>query len=138
MKFIVVDDNKTFRDGIIYYLENVLNDEVISIAENGIEFLSLNTIHEADIILMDVEMPELNGIETAKKALWDNCYLKIIALTSYTEKAYLAELIQAGFKACVFKSEVYDNLERTVKQVLDNKICFPKNIKISKQFEENI
>jgi DNA-binding NarL/FixJ family response regulator len=135
MKVIVVDDNKTFREGITYYLENVLNYEVINTAENGTEFLLLENTHEADIILMDVEMPGLNGIETAKKALWDSSFLRIIALTSYTEKAYLSELIQAGFKACIFKSEVYDNLEKTFEKVLANKICFPKSIKFSKNIK---
>lgn len=67
MKIIVVDDNKTFRDGITYYLENVLKHEVISTAENGTDFLHLNNAHEADIILMDVEMPGVNGIEAAKR-----------------------------------------------------------------------
>ena len=132
MKLIVVDDNKTFRDGIIFYLENVLNHKVIATAENGEEFLQLDNIHDADIILMDVEMPKLNGIEATKKALWDNCFLKIIAITSYTEKAYLTELLHAGFKACVFKSEVYDKLELAIAELMDNKIYFPKEIKLSK------
>ena len=93
MKFIIVDDNKTFGDGIKYYLENILNHQVIGVAHDGEEFLKLKNSHEADIILMDIEMPKLNGIETVKKALWDSPFLKFIAVTSYKEKAYLLELL---------------------------------------------
>ena len=132
MKFIVVDDNKTFRDGIKYYLENILSHEVIGVASDGKEFLKMKNNHEADIILMDIEMPNLNGIETVKKALWDNSYLKFIAVTSYTETAYLLDLLSAGFKACIFKQNVYDELENAINAVVSNQIYFPRNINLTK------
>jgi DNA-binding NarL/FixJ family response regulator len=129
MKFIVVDDNKTFRDGIKFYLENILSYEVIGVASDGEEFLKMKNSHEADIILMDIDMPNLNGIETIKKALWENNRFKFIAVTSYTDKAYLLELISAGFKGCVFKSNIYDELENTIFKITANKSCFPIGIK---------
>ena len=133
MKFIVVDDNKTFRDGIKYYLENILSHKVIGVASDGEEFLKMENSREADIILMDIEMPNLNGIETIKKALWDNSTLKFIAITNYSDKAYLLELIGAGFKACVFKSNIYEELENTIFKIIANKSCFPPGIKIRQQ-----
>lgn len=128
MKFIVVDDNQTFREGIKFYLENILNHTVIDIASNGLEFLNLPNRNEADIILMDIEMPHLNGIETVKKAIWDNQYLTFIAVTSFIDKAYLDELIEAGFKSCVFKSNIYTELQEAIKAVVQKNLFFPKNI----------
>ena len=131
MKFIVVDDNKTFREGIKYYLECILSYEVIGVACDGEEFLKMENIHEADIILMDIEMPKLNGIEAAKKALWDNTTIKFIAITNYIDRAYLLDLISVGFKACVFKSNIYEELEEAILKVLNKKFYFPKGIKLT-------
>ena len=133
MKFIVVDDNKTFREGIKYYLENILSHKVIGLADDGLKFLQLKNIHEADIILMDIEMPNMNGIEAVEKALWENTKLKIIAVTSYTDKAYLLELIGAGFKSCVFKSYIYENLKKAITSVMNNKLFFPKDINLNNE-----
>lgn len=132
MKLIVVDDNKTFLNGLIFYLVNVLSYSVIGTARDGLEFLDLKNIHEADIILMDIEMPNLNGIETVERALWRDSDLKFIAITSYTEKTYLDDLLSAGFKSCVFKPNVFDELNDAIKLVIQNKYYFPSNIKTIK------
>jgi DNA-binding NarL/FixJ family response regulator len=130
MKFIVVDDNKTFRVGIKYFLENILNHEVIGMAEDGGEFLDMTCKYDADIILMDIEMPKLNGIETVQKALWENSHFKFIAATSYTDRAYLNELIGAGFKSCVFKTSIYDELNDAIIAVRNKQLYFPKELVI--------
>ncbi len=130
MKFIVVDDSKTFREGIKFYLENMLGHEVIKMVGDGLEFLELKNKCDADIIIMDIEMPHLNGIETVKKSMWDNQYLKFIAVTNYTDKAYLNELIEAGFKSCVFKANIHDELQDAINSVKNNKLFFPKGINL--------
>ena len=130
-KVIIVDDNATFREGMVFFLENVLNFEVIDVASDGEEFLKNQRTKNADIILMDIEMPKLNGIETIKQYMWNVKECKAIAVTNYEEKAYLTELIGAGFKGCVFKKNIYDELENAIKTVLNNRIYYPKNIRIS-------
>lgn len=129
MKFIVVDDCKTFREGIKFFLENILNHEVVGMAKNGEEFLQMENKLKADIILMDIEMPKINGVEAAKKALWENKSLKFIAVTSYKDKAYLKDLIYAGFKACIFKDYFYDEFEETISTVINDHVRFPNEIK---------
>ena len=130
MKLIVVDDNNTFREGIKYYLENILNHEVIGLANNGAEFLSLRNKHQADIILMDIEMPVMNGNHAAREALWENRSLRFIAITSFKDKAYLKDLIYAGFKACIFKDRIYDDFETTLNDVMNDKMSFPNKINL--------
>jgi DNA-binding NarL/FixJ family response regulator len=131
MNIIVVDDNEIFREGLKYYLHNVLNHKVIAMAENGVEFMKLDA-SKADIILMDIEMPKLNGVETVKKALWQNYLLKFIAITNYTNKAYLRQLIGAGFKACVFKINIFEEIAPAISSVMDNHLHFPKDILLDK------
>lgn len=130
MKFIVVDDNKTFREGVKFYLENILQHEVIHMASDGLEFLKIENKRDADIIIMDIEMPNMNGIDAVKIAIWEQSDLNFIAVTNYSDKAYLDELIGAGFKSCIFKSNIYDELEKAINAVKKNQLSFPKKMNI--------
>lgn len=131
MKIIIVDDNDTFKDGIKYFIEQIPNYTVIAEASNATEFLSLSNITNADIILMDIVMPETSGIEASQKILWQYNYLKIIAVTMFTNKAYLEELIDAGFKGCIYKAEIYNKLEKAIETVQNGKLYFSEEIMVS-------
>lgn len=131
LKFIVVDDNYTFLNGIIFYLEYILLHEVIGYALNGKEFLDQKeNFFEADIILMDVQMPEFDGIEATKRYLGYYHNAKVIAVTNFPDAVYLRELINAGFKGCVFKDRIYEDLPSAIKTVQMEKLFFPDNIKL--------
>lgn len=129
MKIIIVDDSEAFREGLKYYLQKNHSYEIINEANNGIEFLNLKNIHDADIILMDIQMPELDGIKTVKKVLWNMSFLKIIAITMYRDKAYLKELVEAGFRGCVFKNEIFQQLHDAIEDVKKGKYHYPDNLK---------
>ena len=130
MKIIIVDDSESFREGLKYYLQKDHHNRVIGEAKDGSAFLQLKNIHLADIILMDIQMPDLNGIQTAKKILWRMNNLKIIAITMYEDKAYLRELIEAGFKGCVIKSKLYKDLPIAMDLVSKGRLSFPEDIKL--------
>ncbi len=130
LNIIIVDDNETFRKGIIFYLINMLKHKVVAEFSDGVDFLTTNNTSDADIILMDIEMPRLNGVETLKEYLWINKGIKAIAITSYEDELYLTELIGAGFKGCVLKRNIYEELALAISQVMDNKLYYPGNIKI--------
>lgn len=132
MKLIIVDDNKTFLESLQFYVENILNHQVIATASNGKEFLELNKHHAADIILMDIEMPHIDGFKTIKITQQDLFAIKVIAITSYTDRAYLNDLIEAGFKACIPKSEVYKYLEKAIEAVTSDRYFYPTKMKIKK------
>ena len=75
-------------------------------------------------------MPEMNGIEATKRALWKDKDIKVIAVTNYQDKAYLKTLISAGFRGCVFKNNVFEELESALKKVYEMKFYFPKDIQL--------
>lgn len=131
LKVIVVDDNAIFREGIQFYLEEVQEHDVIAVYKDGAEFLSSNSIHLADVVLMDIEMPQMNGILTTHKVLFHFPNLKVIAVTNYKSKAYLKELILAGFKGCVLKDDIYTEMEQALTQVMNGRLYFNETVRQS-------
>lgn len=131
LKIIVVDDNKTFLEGIKFYLEKVLSHNVVGYASNGQEFLRCKdkTI-AADVVLMDIQMPEVNGIEAVKKLLWYYRDSKVIAVTEFPGTAALRDYVSAGFKGCVIKSKIFEDLSDAIDNVLLGELYFPDNISI--------
>ena len=128
INIIIVDDNVQFRNRLKHFIESELNSNVIAEASNGIEFLALTNIHSSDIILMDIVMNKMDGFESAQRILWQNSYLKIIAITMYSEKAYLQDLVEVGFRGCVFKHSIYDQLPLALEVVKSGNLYFPDNI----------
>lgn len=130
MKIFLVDDNKTFRSNLKLFLEGHLGHQVVGEASDGIEFLSKITT-TTDIILMDINMPGMNGIDTTKQGTWVKHDLKIIAVSQYKENADLQHLIGAGFKGFVSKTNLFDQLESAINIVYKGGYHFPNEIEIS-------
>lgn len=128
IKIILVDDNDPFREALKKVLVNKFNAEIIGEASSGTEFNKLTNLHFADIILMDIMMPDIDGITLTKEALWANNYLKFIAITMHYDKVYLTSLLEAGFKGCVFKSNIFSEISEAIKTVMDGKLYFPNDI----------
>ncbi|MBN1118761.1 MAG: response regulator transcription factor [Bacteroidales bacterium] len=129
IKIIIADDNKTYREGIRFFIEKKNNLEIISEASNGKELLSLTNVLQADIILLDLEMPQMDGFETIKQLLIRQSKLKVIAITMYSDLAYLHELISYGFKGYIHKSSIYENLDEVIDKVMDGLYYFPKELR---------
>jgi DNA-binding NarL/FixJ family response regulator len=128
LKIIIVDDNLQFRTALKRLLETQFKCEVISVVSDGDEFLNLQTLGNADIVLMDLMMPKLDGYRAMDKLNWQHPYLKVLALTMQYEHAYLRELIEKGFKGCIFKYNLYENITEALLRVLDNKLYFPAEL----------
>jgi DNA-binding NarL/FixJ family response regulator len=126
---MLVDDNKIFRESFRILLRNYPNIEIIAEAENGRQALDLLDQVVPDVVFMDIQMPELNGIEATKLMLSRNINIKFIATTMFRDKAYLTSLIYAGFKGCVFKDNIADDLNNALDTVLRDEYFFPENIK---------
>jgi DNA-binding NarL/FixJ family response regulator len=130
IKIIIVDDNEPFRKALKILLTKEFQAEIIGEASNGEEFLQLTNLYLADIILMDVMMPGIDGITLAQKVLWKKPELKIIAITMHTDKVYLISLIGAGFRGCIFKTNLFNDINNALNTVLEGHLSFPKNINV--------
>lgn len=117
IKVILADDHSMVREGLKQLIELEDNIEVIDQAGNGEEAVKKVLEKNPDIILMDINMPVLNGIEAARKLKEANCPSKIIMLTIHNEVEYLLETVEIGIDGYILKdseSEVLMNAIKTV------------------------
>ncbi len=101
---IIVDDHSLFRNGLKILLTTAGHFNVVAEAENGKEFLDLLPHIQPDIVLMDIDMPVLDGIEATKEALKKYPELKVITLSMFGEEEYYYKMIEAGVKGFLLKN----------------------------------
>ena len=145
-KIILVDDHLPFRDGLksILTIENIA--DVIGEASNGVEFIEQLALLDPDLVIMDIDMPKMNGIEATQKALEIQPNLKIIVFTMFGDNEYLEKMNSLGIKAYLLKSSGINELEKVINDVMsgssdhiepDNKIRPPTDIENDKFSEKS-
>lgn len=126
---VLVDDHNLFREGIKFLLSQIGNLNVVGEAANGKELIDyLETIEQPDIILMDINMPEMNGVEACSIVSKKYPGINIIALSMNDEQEYYFKMIQAGAKGFVQKQAGREKLEEAINEVLQGGSYFPEDI----------
>ena len=105
----IVDDHQLFRNGLKFIIENEDDMEVVIEASNGKQFLDFLKNLKPEVVLMDINMPEMDGVETTRKALEIYPDLHIIVLSMYGDVEYYNTMIDLGVKGFVLKD--IDNTE---------------------------
>jgi DNA-binding NarL/FixJ family response regulator len=125
IKIIIADDHHIYREGLKMVAGKLQDVRVIAEAANGKELLAIIEDNIPDIILMDIEMPVMNGIEASRiiKKLYPQ--VKIIAITMFNEIDYMASIIDAGVNCFLPKNTSREELERAIKTVNEGKLLFP-------------
>ena len=123
-KIIVVDDHSLFREGIKLLIENEQLGYVVAEAENGSAFLDLLNRHQPDLVIMDIEMPVMNGLEAIKQGLQQQPKLKFLVLTMLNEKTNYAEIIYAGAMGFVLKTAGKKEFERAINTIMAGESYF--------------
>lgn len=127
-KVAIVDDNLAFLEGLSALIDSEERFELVSKFSSGKSLLNFNKLNNIDLLLLDVEMPEMNGIETARLLNYNYPNIKIIAVTMYQDKVYLTQLIESGFLGFVNKTNVSDELFDTIDQIMKGELSFPESI----------
>ena len=130
IQIIITDDSPPFIEGLILMLSKNQNFRILDTCSNGLKLVSNTSLSKADLLLVDIEMPEMNGLEAAKRVNYQYPNLPMIALTMYQDKVYLLDIVSSGFKAFILKPEVPQKLFEVIQLVLADKYAFPKNLKI--------
>jgi DNA-binding NarL/FixJ family response regulator len=114
ISIIIVDDHQLFRNGLRILLNAIPEFEVTGEASNGEEFLKMLKSTSADIALMDINMPELDGIEATRKGLRICPSINIIALSMYGEEEYYYKMVDAGVKGFLLKDSDISEVKEAI------------------------
>lgn len=117
IKILVVDDHELVRMGLVRMLSDVDEFDVVGEACSGEEALSLTRNLSPDVVLMDVKMPGIGGVEATKKLLAVHDYVKIIAVTACDDDLYPTRLLQAGAMGYVTKGADLNEMIKAIRTV---------------------
>ncbi|MFZ4414575.1 MAG: response regulator [Bacteroidales bacterium] len=127
-KIIIVDDHSLFREGMKLLIEMEGLGVVIAEAENGKVFLNLLKELNPDLVLMDIKMPVMGGLEATVKALANRPNLKILALTMLSDKDNYTSMMNAGAMGYLLKTSEKQELEKAIKTVISGKNYFSNDL----------
>ena len=125
---IVVDDHKLFREGMKLLLSNLDYIQEVREAANCDELLGLLNEMDPDIVFMDIDLPETDGIETTKRAISMKPELNVIALTMYGEEDYFIRMIYSGAKGFILKNSGIQEVEEAIQNVMNGSSYFSREI----------
>lgn len=128
LTILIVDDHPLFRKGVRELFRDFCIHTSIDEAQNGIETIKALKKKRYDIVFLDIEMPVLNGIDTAKIIVKDFPEVKILIISSYDSIRYVIELIEIGVHGYILKSIDYEKITLAVKTILENKLYLAPEI----------
>lgn len=134
-RIFVVDDNTNHSAGIRQLVEMEPDMKVVGIATSGAEALQKIAKVEADIVLMDINMPEMDGISTIEQLLEQQPELRILTLTGYDDPDLVFRSMQSGAKGYILKTMVTSQLRQAIQDVIQGKVFLPVSL-ATKFFDE--
>lgn len=120
-RVLLIDDHKMMRDGLRALLAGSTDMEVVGEAADGRTGLDLVRTLSPDVVVMDVGMPDLNGIEATRRIRAEHERVRVIALSTHTDKRYVHHMLEAGACGYVLKIGAYDELLRAVRAASQGK-----------------
>jgi len=122
MKVVIADDSSLLRDRIKSLLNSLNNNPMIYEAENGVDALHLIREKKPDLVILDIRMPEMNGIEVLKKIRELKMKTKVCILTNYPYPQYKKRCFEAGADFFLRKTEDFEEIEIIVSDMLRDKL----------------
>jgi len=120
-RVLIVDDHALLRTGVANIINQEPGLEVVAEASNGREAIDAFLIHHPDVVLMDLRMPEMEGVEAVRRIREIDPHARVVVLTTYDADEDIARALQAGAKAYILKDIAAEALVACVRTVLDGK-----------------
>jgi NarL family two-component system response regulator LiaR len=117
IRVLLADDHVLVRQGIRQFLEDAEDIDVVAEADNGEQALHLVEVHQPDIAILDIHMPEMTGVEATRRIKQQFPLVRVLILTAYDDDPYVFALLQAGADGYVLKTASADELVRAVHTV---------------------
>jgi DNA-binding NarL/FixJ family response regulator len=127
-KVLIADDHALVREGIAAFLKLCDDIEVVAEASDGIEAIEKTGKHHPDIIIMDVNMPKLGGLETTVEIKKMHPEIKVLVLTQYEDREYIARFLKAGVSGYLLKKAVGSDLIAALKAIMRGELYLYSSI----------
>jgi two-component system response regulator NreC len=117
IKILVADDHKMMREGLSSLLKKESGIEVVAEAENGRSAVQLTSRLAPDVVVMDISMPDLNGIDATRQIRTRHPNTKVIALSMHSDKQFVVEMLRAGASGYMLKDSAFEELASVIRTV---------------------
>ncbi|MCG8607794.1 response regulator transcription factor [bacterium] len=121
LKILLADDHKIVRDGLQALLSKEPGMEVVGEAKNGRSTVKLVRELKPDVVVMDISMPDLNGIDATRQIIDNDPSVKVIALSMHSDKRYVKAVLLAGASAYLLKESAFQELAEAIRTVVANR-----------------
>jgi DNA-binding NarL/FixJ family response regulator len=121
IKVIIAEDHQIVIDGLKSLMASDDNTEVVATAQNGTDIVDLTRKLKPDVVLMDIGMPGMNGIEVTRIIKRDFPDVKVIALSMHSERKFILEMLKAGAKGYLLKDCAFNELFDAIKTVCNGR-----------------
>lgn len=127
-RILLVDDHQLIIDGLRGFLENDESYIIVGEANNGADAIKMTEVLSPDVILMDIEMPEVSGIQACEEIKKSNPQCKVIIISMHQEKELIKKLVEKGANGYLLKNSSKEEVISAVKAVLDNQSYFSQDV----------
>ena len=120
ISILLADDHRIIRDGLRSLLSTMPGMEVVGEAENGRQALRIARKNNPDLVIMDISMPDLNGIEATRQILAESPGTKVLALSMHSDRQFVIQMFRAGVSGYLLKNGAFEELVLAIDTVLKN------------------
>ncbi|WP_108424440.1 response regulator [Flagellimonas amoyensis] len=138
IKVIVVDDHPMVIEGMKAMLNQIRSVQVCAFASNAYEALDKVNEHLPDLVITDINMPEISGVELASKLKKDFPQIKIIGMSTFNERSYILQMMQNGADGYLIKSASKEEIEEAIVSVMNGKIYLSVDTAMTTQERRDI
>jgi len=128
VRILLADDHTVMRAGLRALLERQPNLEVVGEAEDGRQTVELASSHVPDVVVMDIAMPNLNGVEATRRMVSKQPTISVVILSMYSDESYVMRALAAGARAYLLKDSAVTDLIRAIEAVSRGKSFFSPKI----------
>lgn len=131
IRLILVDDHQIVLDGLKALLDDLDGFDCVATAENGQKALDLLQVFEVDVVLMDIDMPVMNGMEATRRIKKHHPKVKVISLTQHSERGMVRQLLDCGSDGYLLKNIAQDELADAIRKVNNGENVFSSEVALS-------
>ena len=128
MKILLADDHKLLREGLRMLIEKLDRMTIVGEADNGVSAVRMARDLKPDLVLMDIAMPDLNGVEATRRIMTEAPGVKVIALSMHADKRFVRHMFAAGAAGYVLKGSAFEEVAAAIKTVAAGRIYISPKI----------